>query len=661
METAPTTLGLLSMQQSPAGAPAPRLQTGYVYDDRMTFHFHPSESHPEHPDRITFIKQAMDENDLLAKCTRVPVIPASKQQILRIHDASYFTLIEANDANEDESERAKLSRKFNSIYLNRFSVECALLAAGGTIQLASAIMEGKVSNGFAIVRPPGHHAESHCAMGFCLFNNVAVAISQLQIDHPGIKILILDWDIHHGNGTQEIFLHDPNVLYISIHRYEDGAFYPHSEEASHLQVGVGKGIGKTVNIPWPDCGMGDGDYLYVFSKIIMPIAYEFAPDFVVVSAGFDAAVGDPIGECTVTPDGFANMTYLLKGLAGGKILLALEGGYDIDSLSLGAIACMKVLIGAGGEKENYMPPKLDNCVPSAFAVQTANLVIQAQAPYWRSLGYTFKDPAFSGEKVKVSKLASVLSQHWEQIVEEEPMNLTRLTLNNVLFRHYEPFIHASDCLFDEPETLIFCLHGGAHVRTCSTVTNVVNAAESFVSFPMFEYLEAFAKNNFCILDVLFNSGMNVGNFAGDSSASSEVPEDLQKNQALIKLISHLWKLIVQVSRPKNIFLIAADDACKSILAWLEIEQNLEESPFRGVILLHPDSNVLPCPRNRALWLWERSLFVYPGDGACGSVMNYGKLFGNTVSSGAAFRADYPVMIGQFRGMIMDFIKKKAIY
>jgi histone deacetylase 6 len=630
-----------------------RSKTGYAYDERMTWHFHPSEAHPEHPDRIKSIHQAMQEHDLLAKCIRIPVVPASKEQILRVHDASYWSLIESNDSCQDEAERAKLSRKFNSIYLNSFSLECALLAAGGTTQLASAIVQGKVSNGFAIVRPPGHHAESHCAMGFCLFNNVAVAIAQLKQDHPGIKILILDWDIHHGNGTQEIFLQDPNVLYISIHRYENGAFYPHSEQASHLQVGVGKGAGKTVNIPWPDAGMGDGDYLYVFSKVVMPIAYEFAPDLVVVSAGFDAAVGDPIGECTVTPDGFASMTYLLKGLAGGKILLALEGGYDIDSLSLGATACMKVLIGEDSQEGEMMPSKLDNCFPSAFAIQTVNLVIQAQASYWRSLGYTFKDPSFnSGKNLEVLSLSSVFSQHWERIVEDEPLSLTRMTLANVLFRQWESFIHASDDVFDEPEVLVICLHGGAHVRSASTVTNVLSLEDSFVTFPVLEYLKAFAQEKFCILDVLLDNALD--------SEDDLLEEGQPRQEPVVKLISHLWRLVAQISKARNIFLLGADGACKSILSWLEVESNVEESCLKGVILLHPDSNLLPCPRNRALWLWERSFFVYPGDGTFGSVMSYGKLFGNTISSGTAFRADYPVMVGQFKGMVMEFIKKRLV-
>lgn len=158
---------------------------------------------------------------------------------------------------------------------------CARLSCGGVIQACRSVCEGEVRNAFAIVRPPGHHAEPDEHMGFCFFNNVAVATREVQRQGLAKKVLILDWDVHHGNGTQRAFWDDPNVLYISIHRHDGGKFYPSSDFGALDMVGEGEGEGKSVNIPWPGPGFGDGDYIYAFQKIVMPIAYEFAPDLVI--------------------------------------------------------------------------------------------------------------------------------------------------------------------------------------------------------------------------------------------------------------------------------------------------------------------------------------------------------------------------------------------
>ncbi|MCO5593077.1 hypothetical protein L7F22_047083 [Adiantum nelumboides] len=218
-----------------------------------------------------------------------------------------------------------------SLYINEHSAKCARLSCGGVIEMCEAVASGRVRNGFAVVRPPGHHAEPDRSMGFCLYNNVAVATRYLQRrygDYEGRervrKVLILDWDVHHGNGTQQAFWDDENVLYISLHRYENGEFFPGGIGGADDQVGVGAGVGRNVNIPWPDSGMGDGDYLAAFQRIVMPIAHEFAPDFVIISAGFDAAEGDHLGQCRVTPNGYAQMTHELAALANGRLVVALE-------------------------------------------------------------------------------------------------------------------------------------------------------------------------------------------------------------------------------------------------------------------------------------------------------------------------------------------------
>ncbi|MGD9975066.1 MAG: histone deacetylase, partial [Desulfatirhabdiaceae bacterium] len=210
------------------------------------------------------------------------------------------------------------------------SHEAALLAAGGLCLAVEQVENGLFDNAFALVRPPGHHAERNKSKGFCLYNNVAIAARYAQHTLGIGRLLIVDWDLHHGNGTQNCFEDNPAVLFFSVHR---SFFYPGS--GSLREVGKGPGKGFTVNIPLLP-GFGDGEYLTLFEKILRPIALEFKPDFILVSAGFDIHYGDPLGGMLVTPKGFAAMTRTILQIAGlccnGKVVMALEGGYDLEGL-----------------------------------------------------------------------------------------------------------------------------------------------------------------------------------------------------------------------------------------------------------------------------------------------------------------------------------------
>ena len=221
---------------------------------------------------------------------------ATKEDICLVHDESHW---------EKMSELPKMSQAdldsyadtLDSIYLNPNSFDCALLSAGNVIAVVDAVCNDEASKGVAIVRPPGHHAEADDACGFCIFNNAAVAAKYAINSHDLKRVLIVDWDVHHGNGIQNIFYDDPNVLYISIHRYDNGTFFPGRPDAGADFVGSERGEGFNVNIPWNGSGMGDTEYALAFYNIVLPIAYEFNPDLVLVSAGFDAARGDPLGRC----------------------------------------------------------------------------------------------------------------------------------------------------------------------------------------------------------------------------------------------------------------------------------------------------------------------------------------------------------------------------
>ena len=227
---------------------------------------------------------------------------------------------------QEDEELLAIEKQFDSVYFNQLTWQSAMLSAGGAIETCRAVASRQLKNAIAVIRPPGHHAEENRPMGFCMFDNVAIAAKVCQIDYKQTcrKILIVDWDVHHGNGIQQAFYSDPNVLYISLHVHEDGRFYPAGPYGDHLHCGIGAGEGKNINVPWPTKGMGDADYIFAFQHVVMPVAYNFDPDLVIIAAGFDAAAGDQLGGCFVTPTCYAHMTHMLMSLAEGKLVVCLE-------------------------------------------------------------------------------------------------------------------------------------------------------------------------------------------------------------------------------------------------------------------------------------------------------------------------------------------------
>mmetsp|Transcript_37528 Transcript_37528/g.72711 ORF Transcript_37528/g.72711 Transcript_37528/m.72711 type:complete len:668 (+) Transcript_37528:110-2113(+) len=322
--------------------------TGVYYDDRCLKHADEDDESVERPKRASEIFAALRDEGILKQCRRVPGRMATKEEICSVHTAPFYRMIKATKHMYDTNAKnvsVHLDEEKDT-YVNEFSFDAASLSAGGLIELASRVVEGRLKNGFAILRPPGHHAEKCKAMGFCLFNHIAITAKMMQKRYSQVeKILIVDWDVHHGNGTQKSFETDPSVLYFSVHRYEGGSFFPGSGKYS--SVGRKAGVGKTVNVPLPCPGYGDTEYMQVFSQILLPIAREYEPDLVLVSAGFDSAEGD-IGDMKVTEYGFAQMTSMLVNtdiVKDGKIVVALEGGYNLRALVPSALETVKVLLG----------------------------------------------------------------------------------------------------------------------------------------------------------------------------------------------------------------------------------------------------------------------------------------------------------------------------
>ena len=309
-------------------------KVGIVKDAAFLSHFS-NYPHPESPERLLAINQMLDEEKLLEKLTLLPKRIATAREIELIHTPEYLKTIE-------ETSLRDFTSLDNDTYASKKTFEAALLAAGGTIECVEEVSSGKIDSAFAFVRPPGHHAESNKAMGFCIFNNIAIAAKYALTNLSLSKVAIVDFDIHHGNGTQNAFWETDEVLYISVHQF------PHFPGTGNLtEIGQGKGEGFTVNIPIPS-GCGDIEYLRVFNEIIAPVLKQYKPSILLVSAGFDIYDGDPLGGIRVTRECFSKIGEILKRTAHeichGKIVYVLEGGYSPIGLREGSYRILKTLL-----------------------------------------------------------------------------------------------------------------------------------------------------------------------------------------------------------------------------------------------------------------------------------------------------------------------------
>ena len=298
--------------------------------------------HPERPDRLRVLWQWLDgyergREDHLAPLLRLSASrQATLEQIGLVHSPHHIELI-----------KATAGRTLQAIdpdtYTSPRSFDVALNAVGGLLDVIDAVMTGGADNGMALVRPPGHHAEPDRAMGFCLFNNIAIGARYLTSHYGLSRVAVIDWDVHHGNGTQKCFYSDADVLFLSTHQYP---YYPGTGAA--VETGDGDGEGFTVNVPMP-AGCGDDEYLASFDEIIIPVVRAFAPEFVMVSAGFDAHRRDPLAEMRVSDQGFAALATKVLDVAGecagGRCVAVLEGGYSLDALRDSVQATLEVFAG----------------------------------------------------------------------------------------------------------------------------------------------------------------------------------------------------------------------------------------------------------------------------------------------------------------------------
>ncbi len=342
-----------------------------IKDDRYLEHY-AGEGHPESPNRLRVIHDLIN-----AEFSNLPHIPprlATESELTLIHDPFYIQTV-AN------TEGKLFSRLDPDTGLSARSYEIARLAAGGLLQAVDTLLSHDPGPRtpkavFAFVRPPGHHAESSRGMGFCIFNNVAIAAEYARVKFGLKRILIVDWDLHHGNGTQHAFYDSPSVLYFSSHQYPH---YPGS--GSIDEIGSGAGEGFTINAPLP-AGFGDAEFLRIYSTVLLPVALEYNPDMVLVSAGFDPSAQDPLGGMKVTEKGFGALAdivqYIAKASCAGKILITLEGGYNPEGLRSGVRSVLRTLL-------NCNTSKVIEKIPANEADRIIERIISIQKRYWKSL------------------------------------------------------------------------------------------------------------------------------------------------------------------------------------------------------------------------------------------------------------------------------------
>ena len=436
---------------------------GFCFDERMLLHRDSKHVHQECPERAMSVYINLVLKELTNKLIRIQCEEAKEEDLLLVHTQEYINKIKEISENNSKNKNItnhNLSEKDS--YDNFATFESAKLATGSLIEICKNILSKKIEHGYAIIRPPGHHADMSTARGFCIFNSVAIAVKYILNKNPKTKIAILDWDVHHGDGTQSIFYKDSNPLFISIHRHDNGKFYPF-KTGFVKEKGEDNGIGYNINIPLdtkcaiskgPSC-IGDAEYIHIFEKIVMPCLIEYNPDIVFISCGYDAGENDFSGCLKCTPFAYAFMTERLLSL-NKNLIFALEGGYTLDTIKRMSETTIRTLLGddipwKGNMIQNYLDFNNDNLFNLDFLMNNwehifrivpyisehLNNIINEHKTIWKCLennNINIKD------KYKIKKI--------EEKKETEKENDTNNIIND-----YNNFFLRKDIILEEQSNL----------------------------------------------------------------------------------------------------------------------------------------------------------------------------------------------------------------
>jgi histone deacetylase 6 len=604
----------------PRGLPLTSLPTGLCYDVRMRYHCEvrpKTDIHPEDPRRIYYIFMELCRAGLVddpaaqqplvkMPLKRIDARDATEEEICLVHTPDLYAFVKSTKGrglrclsilylvrlimkiDMDDQELIELEEGKDSIYFCSLTWQSSILSVGGAIETCRAVVAREVKNAIAVIRPPGHHAEIDKTMGFCLFNNVCVAAKICQRDFGSKcrKILILDWDVHHGNGVQKVFYEDPNVLYISLHVFQNGSFYPGGPEGDFAYCGRGPGLGKNVNIPWPSQGMGDGDYIFAFQQVVMPIASEFDPDLVIISAGFDAASGDELGGCFVTPACYAHMTHMLMTLAEGKVAVCLEGGYNFRSISKSALAVTRTLMGEP-------PDRLMETSPTMVGIETVRQVVMRQSRYWRCM-YPKESSEVGGDG---DRMHDIIRQYQTKLLYDNYKMISLFIYRDQLSKSYENQVLATP-KYDSDLPLLLIFHDPPEVSGIPhPTTNKLELHNTWLADSLKDYIHWSVAQEFSVIDV------NIPKWITDAEEDGAYGEERYQNRiaSTEELALYLWENYIEVNDASPIFLLGVGDAFHGLSSLLINRDSVYER-VKGIVAFVAENQLRPVTSPTNVWL-----------------------------------------------------------